>query len=281
MVQVIMNLAVNARDAMPNGGKLTIKTSNIKFEDATSFCGVAVPPGDYVMLSVSDTGTGMDAETRERLFEPFFTTKPAGKGTGLGLATVYGIVKQSGGYIFADSALHQGTTFNVYLPQVDLPVELLSSPVTKKEGLLPKSETLLVVEDERSFRELLCEGLQSRGYQVLAASNGVDALHLVERHNGPIHLLITDVIMPQMSGPELARCLIDVRGNIAVLYMSGYADDKLENITGSNGELTWIQKPFYLDDLLQKIKEILPRKNTPSSQTTGPTSATGPKAGPR
>lgn len=279
MVQVIMNLAVNARDAMPNGGKLTIKTANIKFEDATSFYGVAVPPGDYVMLSVSDTGTGMDAETRERLFEPFFTTKPAGKGTGLGLATVYGIVKQSGGYIFADSELHAGTTFNVYLPQVDLPVELLSSPVTKKEGLLPQSETLLVVEDERSFRELLCEGLQSRGYQVLAASNGVDALQLVERHNGPIHLLITDVIMPQMSGPELARTLIDVRGNIAVLYMSGYADDKLGNITDSNGELTWIQKPFYLEDLLQKIKAILPRKNTPSSQTPGPTSATRPKAG--
>jgi len=279
IVQVIMNFAVNARDAMPNGGKLTIKTANIKFEDATSFCGVAVPPGDYVMLSVSDTGTGMDAETRERLFEPFFTTKPAGKGTGLGLATVYGIVKQSGGYIFADSELHHGTTFNVYLPQVDLPVELVSAPVAKKEELLPESETLLVVEDERSFRELLCEGLQSRGYQVLAASNGVDALQLVERHNGPIHLLITDVIMPQMSGPELARNLIDVRGNIAVLYMSGYADDKLGNITGSNGELTWIQKPFYLDDLLQKIKEILPRKTTPSSQAPGPTFASGPNSG--
>ena len=131
----------------------------------------------------------------------------------------------------------------------------------------------------RSFRELLCEGLQSRGYQVLAASNGVDALQLVERHNGPIHLLITDVIMPQMSGPELARNLIDVRGNIAVLYMSGYADDKLGNITGSNGELTWIQKPFYLDDLLQKIKEILPRKNTPSSQAPGATFASGPNSG--
>lgn len=263
MVQVIMNLAVNARDAMPNGGKLTIKTANVKFEDATSFYGVAVAPGDYVMLSVSDTGTGMGTETRERLFEPFFTTKPAGKGTGLGLATVYGIVKQSGGYIFADSELHQGTTFNVYLPQVDLPVELVSSPVAKKEGLLPESETLLVVEDERSFRELLREGLQSRGYQVLAASNGVDALQLVEQYNGPIHLLITDVIMPQMSGPELAKCLIDVRGNIDVLYMSGYADDKLGTVSDSNGELTWIQKPFYLDDLVQKIREVL-QKRTPS-----------------
>jgi two-component system cell cycle sensor histidine kinase/response regulator CckA len=274
MVQVIMNLAVNARDAMPNGGKLTIKTANIKFEDATSFYGVAVPPGDYVMLSVSDTGTGMDAETRERLFEPFFTTKPAGKGTGLGLATVYGIVKQSGGYIFADSELQQGTTFNVYLPQVELPAELVSAPVAKKEGLLPESETLLVVEDERSFRELLCEGLQSRGYQVLAASNGVDALQLVERHNGPIHLLITDVIMPQMSGPELARCLVDVRGNIDVLYMSGYADDKLGTIPGSSGELTWMQKPFYLDDLLQKIREILQRKSSRTARDGSPHRAT-------
>jgi nitrogen-specific signal transduction histidine kinase/CheY-like chemotaxis protein len=274
MVQVIMNLAVNARDAMPNGGKLTIKTANIKFEDATSFYGVAVPPGDYVMLSVSDTGTGMDAETRERLFEPFFTTKPAGKGTGLGLATVYGIVKQSGGYIFADSELLQGTTFNVYLPQVELPAELVSAPVAKKEGLLPESETLLVVEDERSFRELLCEGLQSRGYQVLAASNGVDALQLVERHDGPIHLLITDVIMPQMSGPELARCLVDVRGNIDVLYMSGYADDKLGTIPGSSGELTWMQKPFYLDDLLQKIREILQRKSSRTARDGSPHRAT-------
>jgi len=279
VVQVIMNLAVNARDAMPTGGNLTIKTAKVKFQDATSFYGVAVPPGEYVMLSVSDTGTGMDAETRERLFEPFFTTKPAGKGTGLGLATVYGIIKQSGGYIFADSELHQGTTFNVYLPQVDLPVEEVSSLAATTAGSPPESETLLVVEDERSFRDLLRDGLQSRGYQVLLASNGVDALQVAERHNGPIHLLITDVIMPQMSGPELARSLTDVRGNIGVLYMSGYADDKLGNVTGSNGELPWIQKPFYLDDLLQKIKEILPRKNTPSSQAPGSTSATGPKSG--
>jgi two-component system cell cycle sensor histidine kinase/response regulator CckA len=279
MVQVIMNLALNARDAMPSGGKLIIKTANVKFEDATIFYGVEVPPGEFVMLSISDTGTGMDAETRERLFEPFFTTKPQGKGTGLGLATVYGIVKQSGGYIFADSELHQGATFNVYLPHVELPVEEVSSLPATTAGSPTEPETLLVVEDERSFRDLLRDGLQSRGYQVLLASNGVDALQVAERHNGPIHLLITDVIMPQMSGPELTRSLIDVRGNIDVLYMSGYADDKLGNITGSNGELTWIQKPFYLDDLLQKIKEILPRKNTPSIQAPGPTSATGPKSG--
>jgi len=269
-----MNLAVNARDAMPNGGKLTIKTANVRFDDVTSFYGVAVPPGDYVTLSVTDTGTGMDAETQKRLFEPFFTTKAAGKGTGLGLATVYGIVKQSAGYIFADSELRKGTTFKVYIPRVELRVEEVSSSA-KIEGFLPGSETLLVVEDERSFRDVLCDGLKAKGYQVLVASNGVDALKVAERHSGRIDLLITDVIMPQMSGPELARGLIDLRGSLDVLYMSGYADDKLRAVPGSNSELTWIQKPFYLDDLLQKIKQILQRKNTPASQAVAPTSTTG------
>ena len=264
MVQVIMNLAVNARDAMPKGGKLTIRTENVQFEDATSIYGVAVPSGQYVVLSVSDTGAGMDSNTKERLFEPFFTTKPAGKGTGLGLATVYGIVKQSGGYIFADSELGRGTTFNVYLPAVDLPVQEATSVASKTAGP-PGSETLLVVEDEPAFRDLLREGLQSRGYQVLVASNGVEALQVADRHDGPIHLVITDVIMPQMSGPELAKCLIDLRGNIDVLYMSGYADDKLGAVPGSNGDLTWIQKPFYLDDLLRKTKDILWRRGKISS----------------
>jgi len=266
MVQVIMNLAVNARDAMPGGGNLTIRTANVEFEDVTSINGVAVPPGHYVMLSVSDTGTGMDVNTRDRLFEPFFTTKPAGKGTGLGLATVYGIVKQSGGYIFANSELGRGTTFNVYLPQVDLPVEEASSATSKTTDPPPPGyETLLVVEDEPAFRNLLRDGLQSKGYQVLVASNGVDALQVADRYDEPIHLVITDVIMPQMSGPELAKSLSNVRGNIDVLYMSGYADDKLGAVPGLNGEPTWIQKPFYLEDLLRKIKEILQRRDVQSS----------------
>ena len=265
MVQVIMNLVVNARDAMPAGGKLTIETANISFEDDTYFDGVAVPPGQYVMLSVTDTGTGMDVETRERLFEPFFTTKPEGKGTGLGLATVYGIVKQSGGYVFADSEPRKGATLKVYLPQVDLPVEVVySAPVTAE---LPSvSETLLVVEDERVFRELLFDGLQSKGYRVLVASNGADALQVAERHNGPIPLLITDVIMPQMSGPELAKCLTKVRRNTDVLYMSGYAEDKVGSISKLDGELMLIQKPFYIDELVRKIEEILRRKDRPASR---------------
>jgi CheY-like chemotaxis protein len=212
------------------------------------------------MLSLTDTGTGMDEKTQERIFEPFFTTKPTGKGTGLGLATVYGIVKQSGGYIFADSELRKGSTFRVYLPQVDLPVEEAFSPLPETAEPPPQSETLLVVEDERAFRDLLRDGLQSRGYQVLVASNGVDALQIAERHKGPIRVLITDVIMPQMSGPELAKSLTKVRRNTDVLYMSGYTDDKLRNIPDSDGELSFIQKPFYMNELAQKIQELLSRR---------------------
>src|SRR6267143_835104 len=261
-----MNLAVNARDAMPSGGKLTIETANVRFEDVASFYGVAVPPGEYVMLSVRDTGTGMDSETQEHIFEPFFTTKAEGKGTGLGLATVYGIVKQNGGYVFADSELGKGTTFKIYLPKVDQPVEAPSFQTAKTARAPAGSETLLVVEDERAFRELLHEGLRSRGYHVLVASNGVEALQVAERHSGPIRILITDVIMPQMSGPELAKSLRKVRRNTDVLYMSGYTDDRVSEMSGPGGELTLIQKPFYLDDLVRKIHEIVARKATPANR---------------
>jgi two-component system, cell cycle sensor histidine kinase and response regulator CckA len=275
MVQVIMNLAVNARDAMPKGGELTIVTANVTFEEVATFCGVGVPPGQYVMLSVTDTGTGMDQETLGRVFDPFFTTKDAGKGTGLGLATVYGIVKQSGGYVFADSEPGKGTTFRIYLPQVDQPVEDLSRQIEKTPAPLSGSATLLVVEDEHAFRELLREGLQSKGYRVLVASNGVEALQVAEQYPEAIRVLITDLIMPQMSGPELAKCLTKARGDLDVLYMSGYSDDKVGTITGSNGELTWIQKPFFIDDLVRKIQEILHRKAGTSNR---PLSVPGPAA---
>jgi PAS domain S-box-containing protein len=260
IVQVIMNLAVNARDAMPTGGTLTIETANVSFEDAISFYNVIVPPGKYVMLSVSDTGTGMDEETLGHIFEPFFTTKEAGKGTGLGLATVYGIVKQSGGYVFADSELQKGTSFKVYLPRIEQPFDVAPVQNTPVE-IPPSSQVLLVVEDERAFRDLLHEGLQSKGYQVLVAANGVEALQVAEKYKGSISVLITDVIMPQMSGPELAKNLKKVRPNTHVLYMSGYADEKLATISHSVGELMLIQKPFYLDDLVRKIQEILRRKD--------------------
>jgi len=278
MVQVIMNLAVNARDAMPTGGRLRIETKNISFDDVANFYGVPVPPGQYVMVSVADTGTGIDAETQKHLFEPFFTTKAAGKGTGLGLATVYGIVKQSGGYVFADSELRKGTTFRLYLPQVDQPEEEVSRQPQKLAAFPPGSTTLLVVEDERAFQDLLREGLQSKGFHVLVASNGVEALQVAEQYDGPIRMLITDVIMPQMSGPELAKSLTKARADIDVLYMSGYTDDKLGNIAGSNGELTWIQKPFYLNDLLARIQEILHRHDgKPRNSASLPDLRTRPK----
>ncbi len=260
IVQVVMNLAVNARDAMPKGGRLTIETANVAFEQETNFAGVEVPPGNYVLLSVQDTGMGMDAETQSHIFEPFFTTKAEGKGTGLGLATVYGIVKQNGGYVFADSELGKGTIFRIYLPQVDQPFEIPSPNSARTANVAEGSETLLVVEDEPAFRDLLHAGLQSRGYQVLVASNGVEALQIAERHSGPIRILITDVIMPQMSGPELAKSLRKVRRNTDVLYMSGYTDDRIGEMSDPSGELTLIQKPFYIDELVRRIQEIVAQK---------------------
>jgi two-component system cell cycle sensor histidine kinase/response regulator CckA len=269
MVQVIMNLAVNARDAMPQGGRLTIETANVVFEETMVFDDVPVPPGRYVMTSVSDTGIGMNPETRARIFEPFFTTKPVGKGTGLGLATVYGIVKQSGGYVFADSSSGQGTTFRVYLPQIEQAVDADSSPASPAE-LRQGSETILVVEDEPDFRNLLRDGLQARGYTVLIANNGVDALGVAEQHKGPIRLLLTDVIMPEMSGPELAKCLKETRQDIDVLYMSGYTDDKVANIGELDGKLALIQKPFYMSELVQKMHDILGRRSDRSSRLVAP-----------
>lgn len=266
MVQVIMNLAINARDAMAKGGSLTIETANIVFDEAVYLSGVDVPAGKYVKLSVSDTGSGMDAETLARIFEPFFTTKQAGKGTGLGLATVYGIVKQSGGYIFADSAPGMGAVFSIYLPQVDRSVETVpAQPRPSRQG----AETILIAEDEAAFRDLLRDGLQARGYQVLVASNGAEALRVAEEHNGPIRVLVTDVIMPQVSGPELARALRKVRSDIVVLYMSGYADDKLDDIS-SSGELTLLPKPFYVDELVRRIQEILARQKAEENRNTSP-----------
>jgi CheY-like chemotaxis protein len=266
IVQVIMNLAINARDAMPKGGLLTIETANVTFNDVATVHEVEVAAGCYVRLSVSDSGIGMDAETMARVFEPFFTTKEDGRGTGLGLATVYGIVKQSGGYIFADSTVGKGTTFTVYLPQADQTVDGPSAqarPANVQQG----SETLLVVEDEAAFRELLRDGLQAKGYHVLVAENGVEALRVAEEYSGPIRVLVTDVIMPQMSGPELARTLRKIRPNTDVLYMSGYTDDKVSDAS-SSGDLTLMHKPFYIDDLVRKIQEIRTRTSAAGNRNT-------------
>jgi len=257
IVQVIMNLAVNARDAMPNGGKVIIETANTVVEEGTICEGIPVQPGFYVTLAVGDTGTGMDEETKARIFEPFYTTKPAGKGTGLGLATVYSIVEQSGGCIFVDTGLGSGTTFKIYLPRVDAvtetPVVAQAAPAKPERA----SETVLLVEDELGLRTVVDESLRQEGYRVLLAANGMDALEVAAQHEGPIQLLITDVIMPFVSGPELAHSLRELRPETRVLYISGYTADKFADHPMVDPDLALLQKPFKLVDLAQKVRDLL------------------------
>ena len=254
--QVIMNLAVNARDAMPNGGKLTIMTANVELDEEYSRTHVSVTPGRYVMLSVSDTGVGMTQEVRDRVFEPFFTTKEKGKGTGLGLSMVYGIVKQCGGNIWVYSEPGQGTTFKIYLPRVDEPLEELGGKVRK--GKLPRgSETILVVEDEADVRKLAVRTLEKQGYRVLEASDGDKVLHLFEKQKEPIHLILTDVIMPRMNGSELTDSLKSLHPKMKVLYMSGYTDNAIVHRGILGDGINFIQKPFSLDGLSRKVREVL------------------------
>jgi two-component system cell cycle sensor histidine kinase/response regulator CckA len=255
--QVIMNLAINARDAMPSGGKLTIETANIYLDDAYARKHAAVLPGPYVMLSVSDNGTGMDAETQSHIFEPFFTTKDQGKGTGLGLATVYGIVKQSGGYIWVYSEAGWGTTFKIYLPRIVDAAEPLEPlrPVAQPRG----SETILLVEDEDGVRELTREILTMNGYTVIAARHGTEALEVCQRHPGEIALMLTDVVMPQLSGHELMERIKVFRPALRVLYMSGYTDKAIVRHGMLASDIAFLQKPFTPDALTRKVREVLDR----------------------
>jgi signal transduction histidine kinase len=247
--QVVINLVVNARDAMPNGGRITVETANVELNEDSARWHVGVGPGSYVMLAVSDTGTGMDTETRAHIFEPFFTTKALGKGTGLGLATVYGIVRQSGGNIRVESAPGAGSTFTIYLPRVEGVLEQAVEVVTT----LPAggSETVLVVEDQNEVRALVQRILEEFGYVVLSAGEIADAFRIVERHGGPIHLLLTDMVMPEMNGVQLAERLVPLRPEMAVLYMSGYTDYAIVN----HG--CFIQKPFTPDALARKVRAVL------------------------
>ena len=254
--QVLLNLVVNARDAMPTGGRLTIETSNIELDRSYAATHASVEPGQYVMLSVTDTGCGMSEETQSRIFEPFFTTKGPGKGTGLGLATVYGVVKQSGGYIYVYSEVDRGTTFKIYLPQVvaelDKPAGEVATP-----GQVRGSETILFVEDEQSVRELVREYLGATGYRVLEASDGVEALKIASAHPEPIHILITDVVMPHLSGPDLATQLGASRPGLKVLFVSGYTDDTVFRHGVLEGGVAFLQKPFNLKALAKKVREVL------------------------
>ncbi|MGH9669922.1 MAG: ATP-binding protein, partial [Terriglobales bacterium] len=254
--QVIMNLVLNARDSMPRGGKLSIETSNVELGKDYAFWHVSVVPGPYVMLAVTDTGQGMDAETQARIFEPFFTTKEKGKGPGLGLATVYGIVKQSGGYIWVYSEAGAGTTFKVYFPRVEGTAEKVRVSEAA-DALATGSETILLVEDDEGVRELAREFLEKRGYHVLVATSGRQAVQLVEQHPGPIHLMITDVVMPGMSGRELVDRVTAHRKNMRVLYVSGYTEDAVLQHGVENAGTMFLPKPFALGALARKVREVL------------------------
>jgi two-component system cell cycle sensor histidine kinase/response regulator CckA len=253
--QVIMNLVVNAKDAMPSGGKILIETREADVDAARREHSL-IEAGTYILLSVSDTGAGMDPETQSRIFEPFFTTKEKGKGTGLGLSTVYGIVKQSGGYIFAQSEMGCGTTFRIYLPRVADPTQ---HPGLAKHAQGPTggSETVLLVEDEESVRELVRETLKSKGYTVMEASDGVAGMKAAETYQGTIDILITDVVMPGMSGRELAQRVSAARLEIKVLYLSGYTEDAIIHEGVLEPGTAFLQKPFTLHALARKVREVL------------------------
>ncbi len=254
--QVIMNLAVNARDAMPHGGRLTIETANVELDENFVRTHAVVKPGRYVMLAVSDTGCGMDAETQKRIFEPFFTTKERGKGTGLGLATVYGIVKQSGGSIWVYSEVGQGTTFKVYLPRVEeQPDTVLPSAV--RTASLKGTETILLVEDDAPLRKLTQAILKKGGYTVLSAGHSNEAFRVCAEHSGPIHLLLSDVVMPGMSGHELAGRMASAHPDMKVLYLSGYTDDTVVRHGVLDRSMAFLQKPFTALGLLSKVREVL------------------------
>jgi signal transduction histidine kinase/CheY-like chemotaxis protein len=259
--QVVMNLVLNARDAMPNGGRLTIETANVVLDEAYTASHPPAQAGRYVMIAVSDTGTGMDAETQKHVFEPFFTTKPAGEGTGLGLATAYGIVKQSGGYIWVYSEAGRGTTFKIYLPRVDeAPHASARAPVAGAPA--GRHETVLVVEDSRELCEMIRETLEGLGYSVLTAADGEAAVAVAAAHPGPIHLVLTDVVMPKLGGPELGRILAGVRPGIRLLYMSGYADGAISREGVLHPGVSLLEKPFTAETLARTVREALDRPDS-------------------
>ena len=257
--QVIVNLAVNARDAMPTGGKLTIETADVEMAETRGRDLTTVPAGRYVMLAITDSGTGMDEDTKARIFEPFFTTKEQGKGTGLGLATVYGIVKQSGGFIWVYSEPGHGTTFKIYLPRVEGAADALAPPVGT--AAVPRgTETVLIVEDEEAVRALAKTALARKGYRVLEAANGGEALLLCESERAPIHLLVTDVVMPGLGGADLAQRLAPLRSEMKVLFISGYTDRAAARHGTMQPGAAYLEKPFSLDALARKVREVLDRE---------------------
>ncbi|MGL4494440.1 MAG: ATP-binding protein, partial [Beijerinckiaceae bacterium] len=260
--QVVVNLAVNARDAMPNGGKLAIRTGNVAVQDAVAANTPGMPAGDYVMLDVTDTGTGIPPEVLEKIFDPFFTTKEVGKGTGLGLSTVYGIIKQTGGFIYCDSEVGRGTTFRIYLPKAE-PMEdeqdaaQAAEPTKPKPADLTGQGTILLVEDEEAVRRFAERALTQRGYTVLVATNGAHGLEVAQSHAGPIDLVLSDVVMPEMDGPSMARELRTLRPDARFIFMSGHAEDAFEKSLDPNQQFGFISKPFNLKDLAEIVKKSI------------------------
>lgn len=269
--QVIVNLAVNARDAMPDGGKLSVRTANVSAEEAAQGAYKGMPVADYVKIEISDTGTGIPAEIREKIFEPFFSTKEVGKGTGLGLSTVYGIIKQTGGFIYVDSELGKGTSFQIFLPRHIVVPEAQPEPQATNgaakeapaaEAQKPRADltgqgTILLVEDEEGLRALNARGLRSRGYSVIEASNGIEAMEALEECNGVLDLVVSDVVMPEMDGPTLLKVMREKNPDIKIIFVSGYAEDAFEKSLPENQQFAFLPKPFTLSQLVAAVKETM------------------------
>ena len=262
--QVIVNLAVNARDAMPDGGKLTVRTGNVTSEDSGHLAYKGMPPADYVRIDVADTGTGIPAEIVDKIFEPFFSTKEVGKGTGLGLSTVYGIVKQTGGFIYVDSEANQGTSFHIFLPRHHPALEVQPDAAAAKEPAEAKPRTdltgqgtILLVEDEEGLRSLNARGLRSRGYSVIEASNGIEAMEALEEKNGAVDLVVSDVVMPEMDGPTLLKEMRGRNPDLKIIFVSGYAEDAFEKSLPENQQFAFLPKPFTLSQLVAAVKETM------------------------
>lgn len=254
--QVIMNLIVNARDAMPNGGKLNIKTEHVEFAEPHKEGDISIDPGTYVLLMISDTGTGMNDHVKAHLFEPFFTTKEMGKGTGLGLAVVYGIVKQSGGYIIVDSAPRQGTTFKIYFPKAEGPVSPKHMEPEIRRSSLKGAGTILVVDDDQAVRNMIQRILRQYGYSMLEADSCEEALKFAQTHKGKLHLLLTDVVLPDINGIELSRRMISLRPNTKILLISGYLDRDFGNFN-LDENIPFLHKPFTPETLARAVRETL------------------------